>query len=52
MLFLAEFPKWNERSNVLAGVKLTADDMRELDAVAANVRGERYPEEPQKMVGL
>lgn len=35
-------------------VQLTADDLREIDAAAANiqVQGERYPEELQRMTGL
>ena len=37
-----------------ASVELTADDLQEIDATAANiqVQGERYPEELQRMTGL
>jgi aryl-alcohol dehydrogenase-like predicted oxidoreductase len=37
-----------------AGIKLTADDLREIDSAASKitVEGERYPEHLQKMTGL
>ena len=33
-------------------IKLTADDLREIDEAASLVQGERYPAELQRMVGL
>jgi len=43
-----------DENNGSLEVKLTADDLREIDSAAAKitVEGERYPEALQKMTGL
>ena len=41
-----------EENIAAVNVSLTAEDMREIEAAASTVQGERYPEELQKMTGL
>ncbi|HEX6879017.1 MAG TPA: aldo/keto reductase [Terriglobales bacterium] len=41
-----------EENIAAVNVSLTGEDMREIEAAASTVQGERYPEELQKMTGL